>query len=1153
MTRLDLTKWIRVDRSVARSVNLERDATDRRLLERFQLTPVALDALKRLADGLDGEPVNAWSLTGPYGTGKSAFCNYMIALCCGIRDARRLCLDRLRKADPKLARRLERFIAAGRPQAPAVAVRTVSQYESLNSTLARGLFNTVDALAKHSSRREWKQLRTRVAGLGKSHWPATSDIVAAVESLARLAGRPVFLVVDELGKNLEFQGHHAEKGDVFALQALAESRSLFVWVCLHQAFSAYSGALSRVQKEEWQKVQGRFEDRSYIEPPTRSFALITEALTVRLPKGPPEKLLDTWAKGMVGEAARPKLDGFPSLTVDQMKSLYPFHPLAVYLLGELTRRFAQNDRTLFSFLSSGEPHAFSACLRALEAGSGNRLPTLGLDMLYDYFSQTGALRHSDRAENQRWIEINSLIASRGDLGSARTRLLKTIGILNLLSSLPGVIASEAMVHAALATTYNKDRKQSEVDLRELSKAGVLLYRRYAKEYRLWEGTDFDLDREVLEARGRVALRSVAETLEELASRPHLVAARHSIQSGTFRDFAVQWATEDDLPAIAQQPCPDGEADGTVWLVLGKKKQPSELLDVAREGAPAIVAYAPQLEHVRHLLLDAAASAQACLAPQLERDGVARREARHRAAQTTQALVSYLGEAFAPGDNQAAWYAEGSTQRIRSQRDLSALASSLCDAVYRQCPPIKSEMLNVDRLSSAAAAARNKVAEALANSSHLEDLGFTGFGPEVAIHRALFKSTGLHKQGPDGMWLLSAPSKKAQPRLTAVWEVLDRLLSEAEATDQALPVKAILDALKQPPFGLREGPAPLLLTHYLLVHVDEVAIYEEGVFKPFFGDAEATLLMKRPDLFSLRRYRPSGLRSEVIRTYCQVVNANLQMVQGVRNQTLLSVAVPLTEFLKSLPEYTRSTRQLSANALRLRGAIATARDPQQLLFDDIPKALGLESVRAHEGDATPVDSAALRQAFWQALVELRDAFDAFVEKVRGRFILALSHDGVEPPSFEVFREDLRRRAAPLVPICLDADLKPALAALASERGEDQQWLLQVAAVVMAKPVQSWQDTDIDPFAMRMEDVRERLRHLGELHSLSQGQPLRDSAQRTVALKSADGQLLAKTLRVPAKPTAAVKKVLKLFDDADKDTRADMLACLLMSMEKEGDLQ
>ena len=84
--------------------------------------------------------------------------------------------------------------------------------------------------------------------------------------------------MDEFGKNLEFQAHHSDQGDIFALQALAESEGIFLWVCLHQAFQAYAGIFEPCPEGGVaKKYRDVFEDRPYIEPPTRSFTLIRDA------------------------------------------------------------------------------------------------------------------------------------------------------------------------------------------------------------------------------------------------------------------------------------------------------------------------------------------------------------------------------------------------------------------------------------------------------------------------------------------------------------------------------------------------------------------------------------------------------------------------------------------------------------------------------------------------------------------------------------------------------------------------------------------------------------------------------------------------------------------------------------------------------------
>jgi len=1155
MKHICLADWIHIDRSVARSVNLERDAENRNLLERFQVTPTARDVLRRLTDALEGESVNAWSLTGPYGTGKTAFCNFLISLGCGGEEGRAICMRKLRNADSDTASRFESFIKASKDGIPPfLGVRAVSRYESLNSTLIRALSITIEKLLKKTSAAGLKKLYSEVAALETKEWPPTKDVVAAYEKLARINKRKIFIVVDEFGKNLEYQVHNTAHGDIFALQALAECSDVFLWVCLHQAFSEYASSLSRVQKEEWQKIQGRFEDKSYIEPPLRTFELIRESLSLTPIGKEHRQAIINWAKGMTAAVAPLKIENWPQFDDESIAQIYPIHPLCAFFMGELTRRFAQNDRTLFSFLSSGEPKAFSGFLRHKESPSLNRLSTLGLDTLYDYFSEISTLRHSDRSENQRWLEIQALLASHGDIGSEKLKLLKIIGILNLLSSLPGIRASDEMIHAAMASDYYGDKRHIQNLLGELRSAQIVLYRSYANEYRLWEGSDFDLDAELIQARSQIALRPIHEVLSEVAPRTNLIAARHSYQSGTLREFAVRWCIDDDIAKLRKTSWPEQCNDGIIWLVLGKQKNLPHLEECAQLGLPVVIAYSPCVDQVRQLTLEAAATRLVVDAPQLQRDGVARKEARHRAAQTAAALSMFIEQVFAPGHPTTTWYANAKQQTVSNSRELSGLVSTICDQIYSSCPRINNEMLNCEKLSGAGAKARREVAEALAKAAYKENIGLSGFGPEVAVYRSVFKDTGLHIQTPDG-WQLTAPDKQKQPQFATVWHAIDKLLADADNTDHAVSVRHVLDILKQPPFGLREGPAPLLLVHYLLIHADDVAVYEEGIFKPFFGDAEIILLMKRPDLFSLRRYLPTGVRKEVVQTYLQVINAEaLSLVGGVRNQTILSIVVPLTEFVKSLPEYTLATRELSPNAMRLRNALVNAREPQQLLFRDIPEALGLEPIATTGESSDHKMSQELREVLWSALIELRDKFSTFASKVQATMMKQLILGAAMVSSLDDFQYELRSRVEPLVDKCADIELKPILATMRQEDSDVKSWALKVAAQIMKKPVMRWRDGDLEPFAARLSELQQRIEGLTKLAQFAERQGRLDSGSRFVSMTLPDGRIFGKIIHFETKQKESLVTSYKgLFEKNNATMRRQVLAILLETMEKEGELE
>ena len=77
---MKINKFVNPDMEVARSVNLERDAGVIDIVKDYQITDKTREILGRFADALFGEKISAWSLTGPYGMGKSSFINYLLAL-----------------------------------------------------------------------------------------------------------------------------------------------------------------------------------------------------------------------------------------------------------------------------------------------------------------------------------------------------------------------------------------------------------------------------------------------------------------------------------------------------------------------------------------------------------------------------------------------------------------------------------------------------------------------------------------------------------------------------------------------------------------------------------------------------------------------------------------------------------------------------------------------------------------------------------------------------------------------------------------------------------------------------------------------------------------------------------------------------------------
>jgi len=358
-----------------------------------------------------------------------------------------------------------------------------ASYEPINLSLSKGIINALsnNYLKPHEQRAIQKL--PEFQRLSQLECSDTQTIIKCLSTVRKKFNRPIIIVIDEFGKNLEFMAHHPDKGDIFALQLLAESLDIYLWVCLHQSFEGYASGLTAQQRKEWNKVQGRFEDISFIESTSQMLSLIRRVLVQRS-NIQNKELLKQWATSFIKYAKKEKIPLIENMTEQEIISLYPIHPTAAIVLPELCRRFAQNDRTLFSFLCSGDSHALPEFLK--NHNIEDRLPFLGINYLYDYFFSVSTSTFINRPETQRWFEVQDIIGQSRSLSHIKQAILKTVGVLNLIASHFSLPANPKVLHCALQEPLGIDSGVLDNEIASLSKS-ILFFREYAQEYRLWEG------------------------------------------------------------------------------------------------------------------------------------------------------------------------------------------------------------------------------------------------------------------------------------------------------------------------------------------------------------------------------------------------------------------------------------------------------------------------------------------------------------------------------------------------------------------------------------------------------------------------------------------------------------------------------------------
>src|SRR5205085_10117282 len=126
--------------------------------------------------------------------------------------------------------------------------------------------------------------------------------------------------------------------------------------------------MSAGRRAEWAKVQGRFEDVAFEERTEQLLRLLAHAIRHEGEEAG-LKALRKHARIHAQEAVSLKLKAgsMPASELQHcLAASFPLHPLTAMILGPLFRQLAQNERSLFAFLTSSEPFGFQEFLREQE-------------------------------------------------------------------------------------------------------------------------------------------------------------------------------------------------------------------------------------------------------------------------------------------------------------------------------------------------------------------------------------------------------------------------------------------------------------------------------------------------------------------------------------------------------------------------------------------------------------------------------------------------------------------------------------------------------------------------------------------------------------------------------------------------------------------
>ncbi|HEX9389846.1 MAG TPA: hypothetical protein VF928_00895 [Usitatibacteraceae bacterium] len=1028
-----------------RAIRIDLDWGNVGALKGYLCQGSAAQAVRTIVMHLLERRQSAFTLTGPYGGGKSSLALVLASLLGGEVGVRRAAKEVLGDGLVNDIAKPLRVPTNGSAAKLWHVVLVAGRREDPITSIAK-------ALASSGIPYVTKRLGER------------PDATRVLKVLSDLSEQPevagLFLVIDELGKMLEHAASFG--GDIHFFQELAEiasrshGRFLFLGI-LHQAFEMYGARLGHEARVEWGKIQGRFADIPLVAGVDEVIELTGRAIASQK-KHPKSKKLAQLVADCITQNRPASAKDLP----EKLDACWPLHPVTAALLGPVSkRRFGQNERSTFAFLGSGEPEGFLDFLKNVDDGAQL---TYEPARYWDYLCSNLEPTILVSPDGHRWAQASEAVSRCEGRGSSlHVRLIKSIAIIDLFRNGSGLNASQNLLLACLA-----DSTEADVDaaLKDLLEWSVVIYRSHLKAYGVFEGSDFDIaaavQRQLNESHGLDVVR-----LSTLVAMQPILPKRHYHESGALRWFESQLATIESLPALVKSSNAAPGLAGRFVLVipndqLSEKTRRAKCREASsiRADFPLAIGLPSNADTLRSLGREfVALESLSVQHPELMGDSVARKEVVARTA----AVSGKLEEELLVARSNAEWFVNGESLRIGGAHDLHTLASNLCEAQFAQCPPIFSELVNRENISSNAQAAVNALLVACVTNDRYAAAGITNYSAERGLYETVFAATGLHQSLDDVFGFHRPRAGDLSAAFEPVWAAADALLANHK---EIVKLTDIYRVWKAAPFGLTGGVMPLIGLAYIMSNRASMAMYLDDVYQPDITDVFAHEIARDPKIVALRRVIGTAEQSKLLRALSETLFARTRETVAPEP---LALGRALVKFYLNLPPWTRRTQKLSVGATKLKSTLHAAADPPKLVLVDLPSLAG-------SGEPKKI-----AKFLGETLDELGNAYSNELEQTRTQFLGAL---GVVKGR----EATLKQRAAVVQGITGDLRLEALATRLASD-GMTLKAFEDIVGLAVNRPARELTDLDFDRATMAVADLALQFRHAEMLAAVRNRKPSR----------------------------------------------------------------
>lgn len=937
----------------------------------------------------------------------------------------------------------------------------------------------------------------------------------------------LIIVVDEFGKFLEYAASVDPGQELYFIQQLAEyindeQKNILFLTTLHQNFDAYAVGLNETQRKEWEKVKGRLKELTFNEPVEQLLHLAAEYMKQNERFTP--RPFDTKVYKLIEKkhvfALKNKLDKH------LIETLFPFDILSAMVLTVALQRYGQNERSLFSFLQAEEHNGLSSFEATLEN------PYYNLANVYDYlqFNFYQILNSRYNPDFSRWAMLREALDrveanfSSNEDADAALKIVKAIGLLDILGSGASVIDYE-LLSAYAESCMGLSNIQLLVD--RLEKLKIIRFQSFRNRYKVFEGTDVNIDELFKNAREEIGMVSnIAMEAKPFIHYDYIPAKAATYQTGTPRIFRFEVTDE---PITSFDYLAEREVDGIINLLFGVKLD--RLFEVT--DMPILYGVFQDSREISERVLDIKAVEKAL--EKINDDKVAKRELLELKQNQVDQLNEILGEELFY-NGKLYWYYNGDEVNVKTKRRLNKVLSEIARDIYSQTPIFHNEHTNKTSVSSSIHNAKRQYIEALIKNWNKPWMGFPveRFPAEKAIYMSLLRNTGIHVDRSAVTATFS--NKPLEPSFETLWHSSLQFLGKAKNSRRTL--KEFSDTLRHPPLRLKDGFLEFWIITFLFIKREDFALFKDGRYIPTLSKEVLEVLIREIDRHEIKAFNIDGVKLDLFNKYRLLTQQSEE--EKVTATSFQETARPFLVFYSQLPKFTQQTRNLSLDAIAFRDTIKGAKELEKTFFEDLPACFGLNLNKLSESEE---ELRVFVGRIQGCIAELRTAYEELLDRFEKKLSAFF---GMEGAVFESYRVKMQQRYKDIKSHLLMQRQRTLYNRIFSQIPDRTAWLNSIGQALIGKPLSDIGDNEECLLYDRLHSSFAELNNLLELSTTEFDEENEEAYQ--IEITTFNTEPIKKNIILPKQQQEELHKVedgikKALSKSKDKQLRQAILIKLL----------